>query len=75
MSKLSRAGYGRYVVVGGPANGTLIERSTNDRCDPCRRWTAVEGPMAFRCGNSGFTLRGLVRRLEQEASPGPKSDS
>lgn len=66
MSRLNRAGYGRYVVAEGPAKGTVIERSSNTTALPCRRWGAVDGPGAFLCLNDGFTLRGLVARIESE---------
>lgn len=66
MSRLNRACYGSYIVAEGPAKGTVIERSSNERALPCRRWGAIAGPGAHLCINDGFTLRGLVERIESE---------
>jgi hypothetical protein len=60
-SKLQRDGYKRYRIASGPAEGVVIEASTNPRCLPCFRWGVIAGPPAARsAATSGYTLRGLV---------------
>lgn len=64
---LRRVGYQRYAIVGGVADGTVIERATNPRALPCYRWCVVDGRWGWG-STRGHTLRGLAAEVERLAA-------